>query len=124
MAASRPTIPLSVPAALAGSQAGGTSDVSVQAVTDPTALDTKPDARQNQPAAGATPGAAAGAPAAATPATGTENGSGDRSSTTDVTAKPADATAAAANQAPPTNHQQVPKKKKKEKKKADTTQTQ
>ena len=124
MAANRPTIPLSVPAALAGSQAGGTSDVSVQAVTDPTALDTKPDARQNQPAAGATPGAAAGAPAAATPATGTENGSGDRSSTTDVTAKPADATDVAANQAPPTNHQQVPKKKKKEKKKADTTQTQ
>jgi len=120
MAANRPTIPVSVPAGLAGSQAGGgTSDVSVQAVTDPTALDTKPDARQNQPAAGATPGAAAGAPA-----TGTDNGSGDRSATTDVSAKPADATGVAANQAPPTNHQQVPKKKKKEKKKADTTQTQ
>src|SRR5258706_2375628 len=113
MAANRPTIPVSVPAGLAGAQAGGTSDVSVQAVTDPTALDTKPDARQNQPAAGATPGAPAGAPP-----TATDNGSGDRSATTDVSAKPADATGAAANQAPPTNHQQVPKKKKKEKKKA------
>jgi outer membrane protein assembly factor BamD len=123
MAANRPTIPLSVPAGLAGSQTGGTSDVSVQTVTDSTALDTKPDARQNPPAAGAT----AGAPVAGAPATGTDNGSGDRSSTTDVTAKPADSPAATANQAPPTNHQQVKKKKKekeKEKKKAEATQPQ
>jgi hypothetical protein len=113
-----------VPAALAASQAGGTSDVSVQTVTDPTALDTKPDARQIPPSAGAA-GGAAGTPAAGAPATGTENGSGDRTSTptTDVTAKPADSTAAASNLPPPTNHQQVQKKKKKEKKKADTTQT-
>jgi outer membrane protein assembly factor BamD len=124
MAANRPTIPLSVPAALAASQAAGTSDVSVQTVTDPTALDTKPDARQIPPSAGAA-GGAAGTPAAGAPATGTENGSGDGSSTptTDVTAKPADSTAAASNLPPPTNHQQVQKKKKKEKKKADTTQT-
>lgn len=126
MAANRPTIPLSVPAALAASQAGGTSDVSVQTVTDSTALDTKPDARQNPPAAGAAAGAqTTGAPATGTPAAGTDGGSGDRSSTTtDVTAKPADSTAAATNQAPPLNHQQVQKKKKKEKKKADATQTQ
>ncbi|HXI42125.1 MAG TPA: outer membrane protein assembly factor BamD [Bryobacteraceae bacterium] len=127
MAANRPTIPLSVPAALAGAQAGGASDVSVQTVTDSTALDTKPDARQNLPAAGAAGG---GAPAIAgtTPgaATGTETGSGDRSSTTDVSGKPADSAAAATNLPPPTNHQQAPKKKKKdkEKKKADTAQSQ
>jgi outer membrane protein assembly factor BamD len=122
MAANRPTIPLSVPAGLAGAQAGGTSDVSVQNVTDSTALDTKPDARQNPPVAGAA--AAAGTTPGA--ATGTESGSGNRSSTTDVSAKPADAAPTATNLPPPTNHQLAPKKKKKdkEKKKADTAQSQ
>jgi len=129
MAANRPTIPLSVPAGLAGAQAGGTSEVSVQTVTDSTALDTKPDARQNLPAAGAAAGAApAGAGTTPGAATGTETGSGDRSSTTDVSAKPADSAATATNLPPPTNHQQAPKKKKKdkdkEKKKADTAQSQ
>ncbi len=123
MAANRPTIPLSVPAGLAGAQAGGTSDVSVQNVTDSTALDTKPDARQNPPATGAAPAAGGTAPAAAA---GAESGSGDRSSGTDVSAKPAESAAAATNLPPPTNHQQAPKKKKKdkEKKKADTAQSQ
>jgi outer membrane protein assembly factor BamD len=127
MAANRPTIPVSVPAGLAGAQAGGTSDVSVQTVTDSTALDTKPDARQSLPAAGAAGGAAPAVGAAAPGgATGTESGSGDRSSTTDVSAKPADSAATATNLPPPTNHQQTPKKKKKdkEKKKADTAQSQ
>jgi outer membrane protein assembly factor BamD len=119
MAVNRPTIPLSVPAGLAGSQAGGTSDVTVQTVTDSQALDNKPDARQNPPSAGAATGAAA----AGTAATGADAGSGDRSSS-DVTAKPADSSAAAASAPPPTNHQQQPKKKKKEKKKADATQQQ
>ncbi len=127
MAANRPTIPVSVPAGLAGAQAGGTTDVSAQTVTDSTALDTKPDARQNPPAAGVG-GAAPAAGGATTPgaATGTGTGSGDRSSTTDVAAKPADTTPAATNLPPPTNHQQTPKKKKKdkEKKKADTAQSQ
>src|SRR5258706_9564921 len=89
MAANRPTIPVSVPAGLAGAQAGGTTDVSAQTVTDSTALDTKPDARQNPPAAGVG-GAAPAAGGATTPgaATGNGTGSGDRSSTTDVAAKP------------------------------------
>src|SRR5579859_1605098 len=130
MAANRPTIPVSVPAGLAGAQAaGGTSDVSVQTVTDSTALDTKPDARQNLPAVGtaAAPGSAPGATTGAA-AVGSESGSGDRSSTTDVAAKPADSAATSTNLPPPTNHQQAPKKKKKEKdkekKKADTAQSQ
>lgn len=45
----RPSIPVSVPPAAAG-QTSVTGDVSVSTVTDPTALDTKPDARQNPPA--------------------------------------------------------------------------
>ena len=100
MAANRPTIPLSVPAALTASTVGGTSDVSVQTVTDPTALDTKPDARQNPAAAG---GSAAAAPGA----------SGDAPA-----AKPAESSVTAAMQPPPTNH--TPVKKKKSKKKAET----
>src|SRR5260370_18645079 len=64
MAVTPPTLPLSGPAAFNASTAGGVSDVNPQADTDPTALDTKPDARQNPPAGtgGSTPAApAAGA---------------------------------------------------------------
>jgi outer membrane protein assembly factor BamD len=99
MAANRPTIPLSVPSG-AGTTVGGTTDVSVQTVTDTTALDTKPDARQNPPAASAA-GAPSGDGAAAKPA-------GD---------KPAEATASA--QPLPFNHT-PPGKKKKIKKKTET----
>ena len=105
MAANRPTIPLSVPASVAGTQAGGTTDVSVQTLSGTTALDTQPDARQNAPgAAGTTP-----APAAA--------GSGDGNRTaTEVTAQPV------SQQPPPMNHQQPAKKKKKSKKKTEAPQ--
>ena len=65
----RPAIPVSVPV-VAPAAIGGTTDVTVQQVGNSTALDTNPDARQIQPAAGAgavtpeaTPNAAA-APAA------------------------------------------------------------
>lgn len=44
----RPTIPPSVPAP-SGTTTGVTADVSVSTVSDSTALDTKPDARQNPP---------------------------------------------------------------------------
>jgi outer membrane protein assembly factor BamD len=101
MAANRPTIPLSVPSAAASTAVGGgTTDVSVQTVTDTTALDTKPDARQNPPTAGAA-GASSGDGTAAKP-------EGD---------KPAEASAAP--QPLPYNHT-PPGKKKKAKKKADT----
>ena len=113
MAPNRPTIPVSVPAALNGSAtggtSGGTSDVTVQTVNDSTALDTKPDARSNPPAAN---GSTAAAPQA---------GSAGGSSVTAATA-PADGSAAtpavstASQQLPPpTNH--TPVKKKKDKKK-------
>jgi len=103
MAANRPTIPVSVPSAAASTAVGaGTTDVSVQTVTDSTALDTKPDARQNPPAAGA-----AGA------------SSGDGTAGKAEADKPAQAVAA---QPLPYNHT-PPGKKKKIKKKADTTKT-
>ena len=113
MTAMRPTLPLSVPAALNGTATGGTSDVTVQTVTDSTALDTKPDARMNPPAAGAAApaGAATGSSVSATAAP--ENGSAARS---------ADPNAATKEQLPPpTNH--TPQKKKKNKKKNGTEQT-
>lgn len=91
MAANRPTIPLSVPAA--ATPTTGTSDVSVQTVTDSTALDTKPDARQNPPAAGGQP-------------------AGDGAA-----AKAADAPASASSQPAPASRSQ---KKKKSKKKNET----
>jgi outer membrane protein assembly factor BamD len=79
--------------------AGFTGDVAISPVTDSTALDTKPDARQVAPAAGA-PAAAGGAAA--------------------TTTKPAPAAASttqAAEQQPlPTNRQAVPTKQKKPKK--------
>src|SRR5689334_4200249 len=56
MATARPPVPLSVPAAVTGTAPGaGGSDVSVQTVSDSSVLDSKPDARQNPPAANATP---------------------------------------------------------------------
>lgn len=69
----RPSIPVSVPPAAAGTAGGGagavTNEVTVSTVTDSTQLDNAPDARRNPPAAGAaatTPEGAA--PAAAAPA--------------------------------------------------------
>jgi len=93
MTSIRPGVPVSVPNA-AGRTAVGTSDVSVQAVTDTTLLDTKPDARQVLPGA-----------------TGSDG-------------KPADAAAEEKPQPLPGNHQAKPNKKKdkaKDKKPADKT---
>lgn len=75
MAPLRPTIPVSVPVPMeaAAAAAGGTgvsADVSVSTVTDSSALDNNPDARQNPPqpgAAGSTPAPPDGAAAAPEP---------------------------------------------------------
>jgi outer membrane protein assembly factor BamD len=108
MAANRPTIPLSVPSGAASTTVGGSSDVSVQTVTDSTALDTKPDARQNPPAAGAA-----------------EASSGDGATAKPAGDKPAEASASA--QPLPFNHTPPGKKKKAKKKteapKSDTEKT-
>jgi outer membrane protein assembly factor BamD len=113
MAAVRPTLPLSVPAALNASTAGGVSDVNAQVVTDPTALDTKPDARQNPPAA-------AGGSAAAAPAGGA---TGSAAPAPDGSAARSDSTAAATQLPPPTNHTPPKTKKKAKKKETDPQQT-
>ncbi len=111
MVMNRPTIPVSVPANAAGTgTVSGSSDVSVQTVTDTTALDTKPDARQNPPAP---------ADGSAANGTSTANGTG--------AVKPAEAPAATGNPTLPMNHQGKPKKSKKKKSepksetKSDTT---
>ncbi len=65
MTSLRPTVPASVPVPAATGATGFSGDVTVAPITDPTLLETKPDARQNPPAA--TPDAAA-APTAADPA--------------------------------------------------------
>jgi hypothetical protein len=108
MAAVRPTLPLSVPAALSASTSGGVSDVNAQVVTDSTALDTKPDARQNPPAA------AAGSTGAAPAGTG---GSATPGPAPDGSAARTDSAAAASQLPPPTNHTPPKSKKKNSKKK-------
>jgi len=120
MAPNRPTIPLSVPAALAASTAGtgAGSDVSVQTVTDSTALDTKPDARQNPPAAAAD--GSSGAATEAKPDAATAKPDATGANRDAAAEKPEDSSATAA-QPPPTNHTPVTKKKKKPKK-TDTQQ--
>lgn len=60
----RPTIPPSVPASAAGGT-GLSADVSVSTVTDSSALDTKPDARQNPPRSDVTASTPADDPAKA-----------------------------------------------------------
>ncbi len=131
MAANRPTIPLSVPASLNGPGApgsvngtavgGGTSDVTVQTLAGSTALDTKPDARQNPPAAaGATP-IADGSPNGSAPASGAA--SRDATAPGDASAKPAEPATATA-QALPMNHQPVKKKKTKKQAQAEALQQQ
>jgi len=103
MATNRPTVPLSVPAAAAinptTGNGAGTSDVTVQTVSDTTALDTKPDARAAGAGTAAAPAANGTAPASGAAAT---DGSAARS------AEPASTAAA---QPLPMNHQPVKKKK-------------
>jgi outer membrane protein assembly factor BamD len=68
----RPSVPVSVPVP-GETGAGFTGDVTVQQVTDSTALDTQPDARQGRAADGTAPGAPAAGPPAegqAAPAAG------------------------------------------------------
>jgi outer membrane protein assembly factor BamD len=84
MTSIRPSVPASVPTP-GSTQTGVSADVSVAPVTDSTALDTQPDARQNPPAA------AAGAPAEQQPA----------------------ATASPENAPLPTNHQAPPRRQQK-----------
>ena len=118
MAATRPTIPLSVPAGLspAGTAPGaGGSDVSVQTVSDSSVLDSRPDARQNPPAAGGTP-AVDGSPAA----NGAASREGAASGNTPV-AQPASTVAV---QPLPTNHQPIKRKKSKKQQKAEAQQQQ
>jgi outer membrane protein assembly factor BamD len=97
----KPPIPLSVPSATPAATPGATgvsADVSVSTVQDSTALDTKPDARQNPPAPGA----------AAPPA--------ENTSPTAAAGTPNAEQSVSASQPLPTNHTMKPPKKKKEKK--------
>jgi outer membrane protein assembly factor BamD len=50
MTSLRPTVPASVPVPAAAGATGFSGDVTVAPITDPTLLETKPDARQNPPA--------------------------------------------------------------------------
>ncbi len=117
MATNRPTVPLSVPAAAAvNAPAGGgvgTSDVTVQTVSDTTALDTKPDARAAGPGGAAAAGTPAGA--APTPANGA-------AATEGSAARTADTSTTAAPQPLPMNHQPVKKKKSKKQIQAEAQQ--
>ncbi len=107
----RPTVPLSVPAAAAvtPTQGTGTSDVTVQTVSDTTALDTKPDARSLPPGGGT-----AGAPASGAAAANGTTAAGDGSA-----ARTADNASTASNEPLPMNHQNLIKKKSKKQLKAE-----
>jgi outer membrane protein assembly factor BamD len=107
MTSIRPSVPLSVPAAppVTGPTTSGVSDVTVQTVTDTTALDTKPDARANPGAAGAS-----ATPAAGQAAAGAGEGSAARAAVS-----PSAEPASTANAQPlPMNHQNLVKKTKKQ----------
>ena len=112
----KPEIPVSVPV-VATAATPGVTDVTVAPVTDPTALDTKPDARANQPASAEKPGTPASpeskTAAPANPATPAPS----PSATVPAPASQAAAGPAAAQTAQP---QSTTSKKKKEKKKKKT----
>ena len=107
MTSLRPSVPLSVPAAppVTSPTTGGTSDVSVQTVSDTTALDTKPDARASL-GVGGTP---------ANPASG-QQARGDGSAARSAESTNAQPASTAAQQPLPMNHQNLIKKTKKQKK--------
>jgi outer membrane protein assembly factor BamD len=117
MATARPPVPLSVPAAVTGTAPGaGGSDVSVQTVSDSSVLDSKPDARQNPPAANATPsgdGSAAANGAASRQGGATGN---------PTAAQPAEPASTVTAQPLPTNHQPIKRKKSKKQQKAEAEQ--
>jgi outer membrane protein assembly factor BamD len=102
----RPSVPASVPVPAATGAAGFSGDVTVAPITDPTLLETKPDARQNPPAAQTDSAAKAPDTVAGPDATAKTDGT--------VTAQPA----AATDQQPlPTNRDGKQAKQKKAKKK-------
>ncbi|MFN0170807.1 MAG: outer membrane protein assembly factor BamD [Bryobacteraceae bacterium] len=103
----QPAIPASVPAAAAGRETAINAEVSVQTVTDPTALDTKPDARLNPPAQNQTQ-----AQPGQTPSPDAQTG-GEK--------LPASTPEASAEQPLPTNHPQPPVKAKGKKQKNKKT---
>jgi outer membrane protein assembly factor BamD len=117
------SIPVTVPVV---ASAPGVTDVTVAPVTDPTALDTKPDARANPPAA--KPDATPGATPAATPSTpaGTPAapGSAKPAATTPATnAAPAATPAAAPASTSAADKKADKKKNDKKKKKTDDKST-
>lgn len=90
----RPTTPANVPVVVASTGVSG--DIGIQQVTDPKALENKPDARAIPPSPQGAAGAAApaaNAPAAGTPASGTP-AAASTASTDTAAAKPADPPAA------------------------------
>jgi outer membrane protein assembly factor BamD len=109
MTSLRPTVPVSVPVPAATGAPGFSGEVTVAPITDPTLLETKPDARQNPPAS-----QPEGAAPAATP--GTETPAKPEG---DVTAQPAPATATSADPLP-TNRQPAKAVKQKKQKKKKT----
>jgi outer membrane protein assembly factor BamD len=110
----KPQIPVSVPA-VASASPGFSGDVTVAPVTDPTALDTKPDARLNPPASasGAPSGTKTDAPkASATP---------DSTSSTSTSTPAANSTDQNGQQQQPLDTKSKNKKDDKKKKKSDKT---
>ena len=108
MTALRPTVPVSVP--ITGGTPGFTGDVTATTVGagDSSALDTKPDARTNPPAA---PGGATGVAGEAKPADGTTPANASAPAGSPAAAKAADQQPQQAQA-----NQKKPKKKKKDKK--------
>jgi outer membrane protein assembly factor BamD len=113
----KPSVPVSVPVPTTAS-AGFSGDVTVAPVTDPTALDTKPDARMNPPGAAAAAGSEP--KASSTPATTPSS-----TSTATTPASPATPASASANSqtTTPADTKVDPKSKKKKKKSSDKTKT-
>jgi outer membrane protein assembly factor BamD len=110
-------VPVTVPAVATAANTGVT-DVTVAPVTDPTALDTKPDARTNPAAGAAAPPNSDGAKSPAAPASGTSTAA--PASAGGSAAAPANATAAAAPPAANSSSAKDKKKKGTDKKKKGT----
>lgn len=113
----RAYVPPSVPQPAGGATGGFNGDVTAQTVSNSTALDTKPDARANPPAAGA--GNAAGA--TNTPAAANATGQPTQQAADTGSAQGQQAASGAAAQQQPTADQPNAKKKKKKEKKPKQT---
>jgi outer membrane protein assembly factor BamD len=110
MTSLRPTVPVSVPVPAASGAPGFSGEVTVAPITDPTLLETKPDARQNPPASQPEGAAAATTPNTETPA----------KPEGEVTAQPAPAATATSADPLPTNRQPAKAVKQKKQKKKKT----